>query len=218
MKEIVTHLGYPQSSAIYLLKSLCDGGYLNFNKVGHSYFPTTKVRSLGSWIEGHLPENTIIFDVMRVLRQQFGETVAVGTQSDLQLQYLKAIESDYPVRYHIGEGDLRPLLEAAMGWMLLSQHPSEVVESICRRTNQLVGEKRYDPNAVMVELNTIRSSGYCLLEDRSIPYHAATVAMLLPSKYNGQPMVIGLGGVLDRILERKMAIIEKMKTEIKNIM
>ncbi len=217
MKEVVSHLGYPQSSAIYLLKSLCDAGYLNFNKLGHTYFPTAKVRSLGSWIEGYLPENTAIYDVMRSLRQQFGETVAVGAQSDLNLQYLKAIESDYAVRYHIGDGDTRPLLDAAMGWMILSEFDAEAVETICRRTNQILSTKIYQGPAVNEKLVTIRELGYCLLEDRSIPYEAATIAMKLPSSYNGQTLVIGLGGVLDRILPRKEAIIDAMRREISNL-
>lgn len=217
MREIVANLGYPQSSANYLLKGLCDRGYLNFNKVGHTYFPTAKLRSLGSWIEGHLPENTAVYDAMRALRAKFGETVAVGTQSDVHLQYLKAIESDYVVRYHIAEGDRRPLLEASMGLMLISQYNDGYLESICLRTNQLLGHKRFKTKEILAKVAEIRKLGYCFLEDRTTPYHAATIAMFLPLQYNGQPLVIGLGGVFDRIHKRRDAIVKTMRIELSKL-
>ncbi|MER8843682.1 IclR family transcriptional regulator [Mesorhizobium australicum] len=217
MKEISASLGYPTSSTMYLLKALSSSGYLNYNKRFRNYFPTSRIRTIGAWIEGHLPDNTEVMDVMKHLRLRFGETVAIGIQNDLNLQYLKAFESDYPIRYHIREGGQRPLLEAAMGWMIMSRLSDHVVEGICLRSNQLLHRQAYDFEAMRVRLSKVREVGYCYIDDQSEPYFASTVAMHLPVQYNGQDMVIGLGGEKARIATQEKNIIAEMQDAIADL-
>lgn len=217
MKEISASLGYPGSSTMYLLKALSSSGYLNYNKRFRNYFPTSRIRSIGSWIEGHLPDNTEVTDVMRHLRLKFGETVAIGIQNDLNLQYLKAFESDYPIRYHIREGGQRPLLEAAMGWMIMSGLPAPAVEAICLRSNQLLRRQAYHCDEIGSRLEQVRKAGYCYIDDQVEPYFASTVAMRLPVQYNGQDMVIGLGGEKTRIAGRTDEIIAEMTAAITDL-
>jgi DNA-binding IclR family transcriptional regulator len=217
MKEISAELGYPTSSSMYLLKALSDAGYLNYNKRFRNYFPTSRIRSIGSWIEGHLPDNTEIVDVMKNLRLRFGETVAIGIQNDLNLQYLKALESDYPIRYHIREGGQRPLLEAAMGWMIMSALPDASIESICLRSNQLLREQKYDFETMRHRLADIRKIGYCYIEDQVEPYFASTIAMRISVQYNKQDIVIGLGGEKTRIAENAKSIIKEMQAAVSDL-
>jgi DNA-binding IclR family transcriptional regulator len=213
MKEISTSLGYPPSSTTYLLKALSASGHLNYNKRFRNYFPTSRIRTIGAWIEGHLPDNTEVTDVMKHLRLRFGETVAIGIQNDLNLQYLKAFESDYPIRYHIREGDQRPLLEAAMGWMIMSALPEHMVESICSRYNQLQ-RRYYNFKEVCTRLARVRGDGYCYIDEPLEAYTSTSVAMRLPIQYNSQDMVIGVGGERGRMEPKVMAVLEEMQRTI----
>ena len=50
ISQISGDLGYPQSSAPVLLKTLVTLGYLSFDRSSNVYFPTPKVTSLGDWV------------------------------------------------------------------------------------------------------------------------------------------------------------------------
>jgi DNA-binding IclR family transcriptional regulator len=214
MKEIMTSLGYPASSAAYLLKALSISGYLNYNKRFRNYFPTSRIRNIGSWIEGYLPDNSEITDVTRRLRLHFGETVAIGIQNDLNLQYLKAFESDYPIRYHIREGNQRPLLEAAMGWMIMSALPPPLVESIFMRANQQQRRQVRSFEELRDRLSKVRDDGYCCIEEPLEAYTSMSVSMRLPIQYNCQDIVIGLGGETSRVAPKVTAIVKEMRKAI----
>jgi DNA-binding IclR family transcriptional regulator len=211
-KALLDRLNYPQSSTTALLKSLCASGYLNYNISTRSYFPTSRVRLLGGWIDSDIPDNSHIYTIMRQLRDKFGETVAVGVQSDIHLQYLRAIESDFVIRYHIPEGSLRYLTDSSMGWMLLSGLSKAKIETICLRTNSgRSPDQRIDVNDFLRQIEPIRSQEYCFVPDRGIPYPAGTIAMFLPTTFNDQRIAIGLGGVMERIAPRKEEIVAEMK-------
>lgn len=217
MKEISQSLGYPASSTMYLLKSLSAAGYLNYNKIHRNYFPTSRLRTLSSWIDGYLPDNAEITDVMRHLRLHFGETVAIGVRNDLNLQYLKAFESDYPLRYNIREGGQRPLIEAAMGWAIMSNLPDSAIESICFRSNQLHGRQVYDFKEVSGRLSKVRQDGYCCLVEPLETYTSVSVGMRLPIQYNSQDIVIGVGGERTRVVPKVPAIVAEMRRALADL-
>ncbi|WP_249025655.1 helix-turn-helix domain-containing protein [Erythrobacter sanguineus] len=50
LNEIYKALGYPQSSATNLLKSMLVMGYLNYNRANMTYLPTMRVSALGNWL------------------------------------------------------------------------------------------------------------------------------------------------------------------------
>ena len=211
LKEIAAELGFPASSTTYLLKSLSAGGYLNYNKRFRSYFPTSRMKSITSWIDDYLPENSEIMDIMKQLRREFGETVAIGIRNDVNLQYLKALESDYPIRYHIEEGAQRPLIEAAMGWVILADLPDDKIDTIYRRTEYPDVSRKIPFKDLIAAIRTVRETGYCYSNDQTVPYFASTIAMKLKDQYNNQTVVIGLGGEKTRISARAEEIVSRIE-------
>jgi len=211
LKEIAEELGFPASSTNYLLKSLSTGGYLNYNKRYRSYFPTSRMKSVTSWIDDYLPESSEIMDTMKQLRREFGETVAIGIRNDLNLQYLKALESDYPIRYHIDEGAQRPLIEAAMGWVILAGLSDEKIDTIYRRTEYEDISRKISFKDLIAAIEKVRKAGYCYSNDQTVPYFASTIAVKLAENYNNQAVVIGLGGERKRISLKSEAIVARMK-------
>lgn len=217
MSEIALALGYPQSSATVLLKTLVSLGYLNFDRHNRVYFPTPKVTSLGDWVPRALFGSTRVLDALRDLHVATGETVSINTRNDVYIQYVQLIQSIHPLRFHVDEGTLRPLTLSGAGWTLLSTLSDEKIDNIVRRAN-LVTEKaqRVTVAFILEKVREIRKKGYCWSED--IPFlGGGTLAMLLPIKIQNQSVCLGLGGAKERVRENHASYLASLQKTAKSI-
>lgn len=204
LKDIIEHLQYPQSSCTILLKNLVSIGYLNYDRQRRKYFPTLRLARLGSWVPTALFGNGRIFDVMNDLHNITGDNVGLGVQNDVYLQYIKNVVSTYPVHFTIPEGSMRLLTQSAAGWMLLALQDDRKADYTIRRANIAVdrAEDRVSVSEIMAMLPTIREQGYAYAEN--VPFvGAATLCVPLPMRIQGQPVVLSVGGLVDRIRPRK---------------
>lgn len=217
LQELSTRLGLPKSSAMYLLKTLQQMGYLTFNATRQDYFPSARMRRLTMWMEDSPGVDAPVAAIMRQLHEAFGETVAVGIRNDLYLQYLGAVESSSVIRYAIAAGDQRPLAESAMGWRLLAAMADDAAEQVLRRSAIQLDTAPFDPEGTPVELARIREQDGYFRQDLERPYRAMTIAMLLPGDFNGQLRVLGVGGPTERILPAAPAIAQKMRRLIRDM-
>ncbi|MGO4837932.1 IclR family transcriptional regulator, partial [Rhizobiaceae sp. 2RAB30] len=162
MSEIALALGYPQSSATVLLKTLVTLGYLNFDRRERVYFPTPKVTSLGDWVPRALFGSSRVLDAMRDVHAATGEGVGISTKNDVYLQYVQNMQSVHPLRFVIPEGTLRPLTQSGIGWTLLSTLPDDKIDNIVRRAN-IASEKplRVTVPSILEKVREIRQKGYC---------------------------------------------------------
>ncbi len=199
MSDIANALQYPQSSATVLLKTLVSLGYLNFDRKSKVYFPTPKVTSLGEWVPGFLFGSSKIVEAMHDLHAETGETVAINTNNDIYIQYVKILQSVHALRFHVEEGTLRPLTQSGVGWLLLSTMEDGKIDNIVRRAN-IATEKasRVTLTEIMEKVRDIRKKGYCWAEN--IPFvGGGTICVLLPVTIQNQPVALGLGGARERI-------------------
>lgn len=199
MSQMASDLGYPQSSTTVMLKTLVSLGYLNFDRSTRNYFPTPKLTALGSWIPRVLFGNGKMLDALNDLHAATGEGVFLGTKNDIYLQYTRTRESIHALRFHIDEGYMRPLTLSAAGWVLLTTLSDEKVDNIVRRANISLpeGSPRMKIDDMFEKLAEIRALGYAYAENTPLE-GGATFAVLLPGEIQGQPVVLALGGVLDR--------------------
>ena len=205
--------GYPQSSMTALLKTLTANGLLHYNTRSRLYYPTTVVKQLGSWIDDQTHEAAWITNLMKGLNEFSKETVALGVQNDTILMYLRAIESDHAVRYHIRSGEQRPLLDSSMGWLLLSRMDPGQVEKIYRRSPLDLRQIAGDLDTFQKEMAKIQTQDFCYLPN--VPPNAGTISMLLPATFNASPIVIGVGGFIDRIAPRIDEIVGEMRNLVR---
>ncbi|HWK66889.1 MAG TPA: helix-turn-helix domain-containing protein [Rhizobiaceae bacterium] len=218
MSEIAVALGYPQSSATVLLKTLVTLGYLNFNRRERVYFPTPKVTSLGDWVPRALFGSTRMLDALRDVHAATGEGVGISTKNDIYLQYVQNMDSIHPLRFHIPEGTLRPLTQSGIGWTLLSTLSDDKIDNIVRRAN-IASEKsmRVTVASILEKVQDIRKKGYCFSQD--VPFvGGATLSMLLPVKIQNQPAVLFLGGAKERFLanhDRYLAVLQRAVKSVK---
>lgn len=200
LKDICDALGYPQSSGTVLLKNLVTLGYLSYDRATRCYFPTLKVAGLGDWVEHALFGQGQIFEVMRDLHSATGEAVSVALQNDVYMQYIRVIQSIHPLRFHTEEGSMRPLTQSATGWLLMSTHPDREVDRLIRRANIATPDQsmRQPMDLMMKRIREVRATGTAYAENVPL-LGGATLCVMLPMKVQGRPVVLGMGGALERI-------------------
>ncbi len=218
LKDICDALGYPQSSGTVLLKNLVSLGYLSYDRGSRCYFPTLKVAALGDWVEHALFGHGKIFEVMRDLHSATGEAVSVALQNDVYMQYIRIIQSVHPLRFHVEEGSLRPLTLSATGWMLMATHPDKEVDRLIRRANIATPrtEDRQPMELMMQRVREVRARGTAYAENVPL-LGGATLCVMLPLKVQGRPVVLGMGGALERIRAHSDDYLQLMQDLVKTL-
>jgi DNA-binding IclR family transcriptional regulator len=212
LKDIAQQLDYPQSSATVLLKNLSELGYVSYDRSARTYFPTLKVASLGDWISHQLFGQGEIFEAMRDLHSATGETVSIALQNDVYIQYIRVIQSVHPLRFYTQEGSQRPLTLSATGWLLLSTHSDAMVEKLVRRANIATAatQQRQSLAHMLERVALARKDGALYAQDIPI-LGGATVCALLPVRVQGKPVVLGMGGTVERIRPHKDRYLKLIK-------
>ena len=118
LKDVVDSLGMPTSSAAALLKTMAQLNYLSFESSSRAYLPTLRLSQLGGWVTQADYETGPIQEAVRRIGRKLGETILLGTVTDL------CRDRRYPARQaaaailHYGRhqgvaGAFRPRLAAA---------------------------------------------------------------------------------------------------------
>lgn len=200
ISEIVDKLDAPQSSISMLMRTLRERGYVDFNAKSRDYVPSPRLSFLGDWAAGGAANRGAIQTEMRRLADQIGETVLLGRQSGLLLQYLAIIQGQHPVRLVISTGSLRPMHRTALGIVLLSRMSDDEIGRYVRRYNAEHG-KDYgsaELGETMNAINEARRNGYyCSMGMASS--HAGVVACVLPTIPGHGEMALGIGGHIERV-------------------
>lgn len=214
-KYVVERLTYPQSSTTGLLKSLVSLGYLNYHRASRTYFPTTRVAAVGDWINHFIFGSGQLLAMMRRVHAAVGETVALVSQNDLFIQYLRVIAPDHAPKFPPPEGAMRLLTQSSAGLVLLSRMPDRTVARLVRHIDihERAGGKRVDLPPLLEQLHWIRQSGYCFLTGMPVA-EAATISMPLPNSPHGIPLALGVGGISPRITRNRSRIVDVMREAI----
>jgi len=212
LHEIYTRLGYPQSSATNLLKSMVVTGYLNYNRTGRTYLPTMRVGALGSWLPGYIYSDESYRWLVNELQQRTDETVGLVMQNDLFVQYILLQAPDHEFKMPPPAGTMRLAVDSAAGLALMTEMKDREIDMICRYTNyyQMAERQRFSLDEVMREIRWARQVGNVYLARKPTP-EVSSIAMILGEKIHGIPLAVGVGGFADRIARAQYDIIETMK-------
>jgi DNA-binding IclR family transcriptional regulator len=160
---------------------------------------------LGIWVNDRLLSNGTISRLMFELRDKIGETVVLGAQSGLAIQYIHVVRSlTRRNASQVMTGSLRPLLTSAMGHVILSTYGETEVGALIRRINaeQDDRKKLVPPRDVFAHLERCRRDGYAYTEAASTP-GAGIVAMLLASPQHQPALALGIGAPLSHLRSEK---------------
>jgi DNA-binding IclR family transcriptional regulator len=184
------------------------------------YVPTIRFSVLGTWIhEDMFAEDGDLICLMDTLRTQTGETILLGMQNDLQVQYLRILQSPEAIRFTIKPGTSRPICVAALGKALLSVQPEAHVSVLLRRHNAAQADSavRLPARDFMEELREARRVGYANTEGNVVP-GGAVVGMVLPTRPGQRALALGVGGPVERMRVHRSKIIGMMQAAIADFM
>lgn len=202
LKEITRRLGYPQSSATVLMKSLIALGYVNYDRVTRTYLPSLKIAWLGNWVRDDVIPASV-YDLMRRLREATGKAIVLAVPNDIHVQYLRVMASERTMREFVSEAAMRPMSQSSFGWLFLSRLPADRVEKILRHINARERDvsRRVDIARLMERIEAMRGIDHCSLPNIPVP-GTMTCAMLLPWQMHGRPLAIGMGDYVGQGDER----------------
>jgi DNA-binding IclR family transcriptional regulator len=213
LSQIIEALGYPQSSATVMLKSLLAIGYLNYNRDTKTYYPNITVTKLGEWIRESSLVSGPVQRLMQDMHQRTTESISIAVQNDINVHFLSVLNSDHKIRFFIPSKGQRTLLQSNLGWMLLAPKSDKDITSIYNQIALLDAHRMPELDEVRGQIAEIRRNGYCFIPNLPVP-GAASVAMLLPSRFHNQRMVVGVGGYAPRLEANLAGILTAMTASI----
>lgn len=215
ISELVKKLEIPQSSTSTLMKTLVAKGLVDFNPEERTFCPSVRLAFLGNWVLGSDDGLAQIQSMSQRLAAESGETIIVGAQNGLFVQYLSVVVSQQPLRFILHPGMMRPLHRAGLGIMLLSTKSDDEVGRMIRRYNAEADEESVivSVSEVMDTVRKARSLGYCETSDLATP-GAGVIATLLPLPVEGRSLSIGIGGPTSRLRPRVDSFREMLLREV----
>lgn len=204
VSELVERLGIPQSSTSTLMRSLLAKGFVEYDGQTRRYRPSVRLAFLGNWVLGSTDVLTRIHALAETLSHRTGETVLVGAENGLWMQYLSVIVSPHTVRIALHPGLRRPLHLSGLGLMLLSLKPDAEIGRIVRRFNaEEAGPRlpRLSQRRVLEMVARARAQGWCETANLSTA-GAGSIATLLPLPGGQRPLAIGIGAPVERLEAR----------------
>ena len=213
--EICKSLKYPKSSADALLKSMVHLGYFSLDAQTLRYFPSLRVTQLGDWLPSMLYGSGETLKMLQELHRQTGETVSLLMPNGLEMQFVTVLPGTYPISLNVQEGYSLPIFETAVGIAQLATRTDSGIEKLVKRNNRDASRiaPRIDLAILMNKIQSARSVGFAVIYDRVLNDTGA-IAMALPVGLLDMAMVVGVGGLSERIKTNETDIIQIMRRVI----
>ncbi|MGE0230748.1 MAG: IclR family transcriptional regulator [Flavobacteriaceae bacterium] len=208
-------LRYPQSSTSALLKSMVAMGYLEFDNRRRTYFPTSRVALIGSWLNPALFAEGNLVRLVQAIFDRTGQLVLLAARNGDHAQYIHVMHPQEDVPKHIIVGVTRPLATSAVGQALLSAHDDAEIRQLLHRINAYRpgGETPVQISTLLRTIADVRREGWATSLSQ-LEKGTGIIAMLLPIASTGRPLAIGLAGRSETLSARRDELIHIMHEEI----
>lgn len=204
ISELVDLLQIPQSSMSTLIKSLVAKGFVEYDAQNRSYRPSVRLAFVGNWVLGSTDVIARIHALAQILHDETGETVLIGAENGLYMQYLSLVVSPHTLRFSLHPGLKRPIHRSGLGLMLLSRKQDGEIGRLVRRYNSEVTdpvEEKSAPSDVVTMANQARENGW-FFSSNLIMKGGASIATLLPLPRDHGMLAIGFGGQVQHMAEK----------------
>lgn len=214
LKDVVDSLGMPTSSAAALLKTMAQLNYLSFESTSRAYLPTLKLSQLGGWVTSANYESGPIQEAVRRIGRKVGETILLGTVTDIYVEIVEILRARKPLQYYTTAGTRVLLVHSGVGWPLLAGETDQDIARIYRRTLRLKKvERGLSPlNRLMAGIDQVRRDGYCLSRGM-VTRGVGVVGMVVPTPRAHRPLAIGVAGPQERIEKNLTKILAALRAE-----
>ena len=212
-------LRYPQSSTSALLKSMVTMGYLEFDNRKRTYFPTSRVALIGSWLNPMLFAEGNLVRLVQAVFERTGQIVLLAARNGDHAQYIHVIYPKDDMPRHIVVGQTRSLATSAVGQALLSAHDDSDIRQLLHRLNAYRpgGEVPVPINTLLRTIADIRRDGWATSLSQ-VDKGTGILATLLPIATTGRPLAIGLAGHSEMLASRRDDLVRVMHEEIERFL
>lgn len=162
LQEIVTQLQYPKSSLYKIVSNLQEIGYLGREIDSSRYFLSRKLLTLGvtAFNSSNIIERSK--EYMKLLRDEVGESVMIGTLIDDEVVLLEQITGSLDFVFTLKQGMRFNLYSTAPGKVVLAfldkSKQNEIVDNL--RLEAINEYTITDKELLKKELDIIRQKGY----------------------------------------------------------
>ena len=205
ISELVDLLQIPQSSMSTLIKSLVAKGFVEYEAETRRYRPSVRLAFVGNWVLGSTDVIARIHALTQRLHDETGETVLIGAENGLYLQYLSLVVSPHTVRFSLHPGLKRPIHRSGLGLMLLSLKQEAEVSRLVRRYNSELTdpqETRASPSEVVGMAMDARSQGW-FKSSNLVTNGGGSLATLLRLPRAHGTLAIGFGLPVSMLTEKE---------------
>ena len=213
--EVCNYLNYPKSSADALLKSLVNLGYLTLDLNTTKYFSSLRVTKLGDWLPELFGASSDALQILDQIHKALGETVTLSMPNGVHMQLITVITGTFPISLSFQQGAKLPLFTTGIGIAQLATRTDEEIAKAVNRANRRAVSTQNIVNLdeLMEDIEATRSKGYFEAYNRVIPDTGA-IAMALPGVSSESSLVVGVGGLSDRIKKNEDKILREMRQAI----
>lgn len=204
VQNVSDDLSYPQSSASVILRTMTAMGYLYYNGSYRTYQLSPRVALLGLWLSDALFQDGRISALMQDVSERTGQTVMLGIESRLRVQYVHIVEGKGAIRLHLTPGLMRGLSRCSIGLIFLADRTDSEIR---RLMPNLLAE---DPSAMpmkyeelFAKVHRVRERGYAISANLSAE-GVGSLSVKLPAIVSGRPICVAVG-CTDTILLREEA-------------
>lgn len=196
-------LGYPQSSATNLLKSMVIMGYLNFSRKTWTYLPTARVSTLGNWLLAFMYGQRDYESLLQRSQRETDETVVLATQNDLFIECVRILTPAHEFKLPPPDGGMRVMTRSSAGLALMSRMSDRKGEKFVRQIHyyELSNTDTLDLKTLMREVAWVCHTGFAYMPNN--PPGAASIVFPLRDETHGIQLAIGVGGLNDRIAKNQ---------------
>ncbi|KIC19758.1 IclR family transcriptional regulator [Leisingera sp. ANG-Vp] len=177
--EMIEAMGLPKPTVHRLMQTAEAEGFLQRDLDGRAYGPGPRLRklALNTMSSEHL--RTARLSILKSVAEDFGETCNLATPDREGMIYLDRVETKWPLRIQLPIGTEVPFHCTASGKMYLSTLKASSLEAVLRSRplSSMTEQTRTDPDALIGELDEIRSRGFSTDEEEFI---AGMVAIAVP--------------------------------------
>jgi DNA-binding IclR family transcriptional regulator len=213
--EIGRLLSYPKSSTNVLLICLTSLGYLSFDPDTMHYFPSLRVTSLGAWIPAAMYGMGDAASMLQELHDVSGETVTLSMRTGQSMRFIRVLPGKFFIALKMDEGTLAPLFGSSVGAAWLATRPAAEVGRLAESARSMARTRqtRLAIDRTVESMTQVRSMGYAVAYASLFPDTGA-VSMALPPASDGSVLVLGAGGLSDRIQRNEKPLARLMRSAI----
>jgi DNA-binding IclR family transcriptional regulator len=190
VNDVARHYQYPQSSTSELMNCLVSLGYLRRDEGGRKFVLSSRVATLGSWVQPMLFRHGKLFTLMDGLAELTDVSVVLAGINMARLQILHVVgPAEQRNRIFLQDAAVS-VLHSAEGLALLSTYSSTTLKGVVHRLNSELDDSfRVGLSEVKAQLEAAAARGYVATDG---PARSRDLAIVLPHAAGGERLALGV--------------------------